>query len=44
MLKKSASSVLASLSDSTYPSVRLAASLALALLDSLFEHPEVIWR
>jgi hypothetical protein len=42
MLKKSASGVLASLSDSTYRSVRLAPSLAAALLDSLFEHPEVI--
>jgi len=41
MLKKSASGVLASLSDSTYRSVRLAASLAAALLDGLFEHPEV---
>jgi hypothetical protein len=39
MLKKSASSVLASLRGSTYRSVRLAASLAAALLDSLFEHP-----
>jgi len=42
MLKKSASGVLASLRGSTYRSVRLAASLAAALLDSLFEHPEVI--
>jgi len=42
MLKKSASGVLASLSGSTYRSVRLAASLAAALLDSLFDHPEVI--
>ena len=39
MLKKSASFVLASLSDSTYRSVRLASSLAAASLDSLFEHP-----
>jgi hypothetical protein len=39
MLKKSASSVLASLSGSTYRSVRLASSLAAALLDGLFEHP-----
>jgi len=39
MLKKSASDVLASLRGSTYRSVRLAASLAAALLDSLFEHP-----
>ena len=42
MLKKSASGVLASLRGSTYRSVRLASSLAAALLDSLFEHPEVI--
>jgi hypothetical protein len=39
MLKKSASGVLASLSGSTYRSVRLAASLAAALLVSLFDHP-----
>jgi hypothetical protein len=39
MLKKSASFVLASLRSSTYRSVRLASSLAAALLDSLFEHP-----
>jgi hypothetical protein len=36
MLKKSPSGVLASLRDSTYRSVRLASSLAAALLDSLF--------
>ena len=42
MLKKSASGVLASLRGSTYRSVRLASSTAAALLDSLFEHPEVI--
>jgi hypothetical protein len=42
MLKKFASGVLASLRGSTYRSVRLAASLAAALLDSLFEHPEGI--
>jgi hypothetical protein len=42
MLKKSASGVLASLRGSTYRSVRLASSLTTALLDSLFEHPEVI--
>ncbi len=42
MLKKSASGVLASLRGSTYRSVRLAPSLAAALLDSLFEHPEDI--
>jgi hypothetical protein len=41
MLKKSASGVLTSLRDSTYRSVRLASSLAAALLNSLFEHPEV---
>jgi hypothetical protein len=40
MLKKSASGVLASLKGSTYRSVRLASSLAAALLDRLFEHPE----
>src|ERR1700704_5545140 len=39
MLKKSASFVLTSLRGSTYRSVRLASSLAAALLDSLFEHP-----
>ena len=42
MLKKSASIVLASLRCSTYRSVRLASSLAAALLDGLFEHPETI--
>ena len=39
MLKKSASGVLASLRGSTYRRVRLASSLAAALLDDLFEHP-----
>ena len=39
MLKKSASVVLDSLRGSTYRSVRLASSLAAALLDGLFEHP-----
>jgi hypothetical protein len=39
MLKKSASGVLTSLRGSTYRNVRLASSLAAALLDSLFEHP-----
>ena len=39
MLKKSTSIVLASLRGSTYRSVRLASSLAAALLDGLFEHP-----
>jgi hypothetical protein len=39
MLKKSASGLLASLRKSTYWSVRLAFSLATALLDDLFEHP-----
>jgi hypothetical protein len=42
MLKKAASGVLASLRGSTYRSVRLASSLAAALLNILFEHPEVI--
>jgi hypothetical protein len=41
MLKKSASSVLASLRDSTYRSVRLTSSLSAALLDGHFEHP--VW-
>jgi len=39
MLKKSTSGVLVSLRGSTYRSVRLASSLAAALLDGLFEHP-----
>jgi hypothetical protein len=39
MLRKSASGVLASLRGSTYRGVRLASSLAAALLDGLFEHP-----
>jgi hypothetical protein len=39
MLKNSASFVLASLKGSTYRSVRLASSIAAALLNSLFEHP-----
>jgi hypothetical protein len=39
MLKKSASDVLALLRGSTYRNVRLASSLAAALLDGLFEHP-----
>jgi hypothetical protein len=39
MLKKSTSGVLASLRGSTYRSVRFASSLAVALLDGLFEHP-----
>jgi hypothetical protein len=39
MLKKSASSVLASLGSSTYRGVRLASSLSAALLDGIFEHP-----
>jgi hypothetical protein len=39
MLKKSASGVLAALRGSTYRSVRLASSLAAALLNGLFEHP-----
>jgi len=43
MLKKSASFVLASLRSSTYRSVRLASSLAAALLDGLFEHPAEVF-
>jgi hypothetical protein len=43
MLKKSASGVLASLRGSTYRNVRLASSLAAALLDSLFEHPAEVF-
>jgi hypothetical protein len=39
MLKKPVSFVLASLRGSTYRSVRLASSLAAALLNGLFEHP-----
>ena len=39
MLKKSASVVLAVLRGSTYRIVRLASSLAAALLNGLFEHP-----
>src|SRR5438128_167823 len=42
MLKKSVSIVLASLRGSTCRSVHLASSLAAALLDGLFEHPETI--
>ncbi|MCG3775137.1 MAG: hypothetical protein JW395_1966 [Nitrospira sp.] len=42
LLKKTASGVLASFRGSTYRSVRLASSLAAALLDSLFEQPEVM--
>ncbi len=42
MLKTSASGVLASLRGSTYRSVRLASSLAAALLDGHFEHPAVL--
>jgi len=40
MLKKPASGVLALLRGSTYRSVRLASSLAAALLDGHFEHPD----
>ncbi len=39
MLKNAASVVLASLRGSTYRSVRLASSLAAALLNGFFEHP-----
>jgi len=42
MLKKSTSFVLAALRGSPYRSVRLAASLAAALLDGPFEH--AAWR
>jgi hypothetical protein len=42
MLEKTTSGVLTSLRSSTYRSVRLASSLAAALLDGLFEHPEAI--
>ncbi len=41
MLKTPASGVLASRRGSTYQPVRLASSLAAALLDSHFEHPVV---
>jgi hypothetical protein len=44
MLKKSTSIVLASFRGSTYRSVRLASSVAAALLDGLFEHPARLWR
>jgi hypothetical protein len=43
MLKKSVSIVLASLRGSTYRSVRLASSLAAALLNGPFEHPAKIF-
>jgi hypothetical protein len=43
MLKTSASFVLASLRGSTYRGVRLATSLAAALLDGHFEHPAMIY-
>ncbi len=42
MLKKAASGVLASLSGSTYRSVRLTSSLPAALLVGLFEHPAIL--
>jgi hypothetical protein len=42
MLKKAASDVLTSLRGSTYRSVRLAPSLAAALLDNHFEHSDVM--
>jgi hypothetical protein len=42
MLKKSASGVLASLRGLTYRSVRLASSLAAALLNDHFEHPATL--
>jgi len=43
MLKKSPSGVLTSLRGSTYRSVRLASSLAAALLNGLFEHPAEVF-
>jgi hypothetical protein len=43
MLKKSASVGLASVRGSRYRSVRLASSFAVALSDSLFEHPDVMF-
>ena len=42
MLKKSVSGVLASRRGATYQPVRLASSLAAALLDGLFEHHVVV--
>jgi len=42
MLKKAASDVLASLSGSPYRSVRFDPSLAAALPDRRFEHPDVM--
>jgi hypothetical protein len=39
-----ASDVLASFRCSTYRSVCLASSLAAALLDGHFEHPELLWQ
>lgn len=39
--EKSASGVLASFRGSAYRSVRLTSSLTAALLDNLFEHPQV---
>jgi hypothetical protein len=42
MLKKSAGGVLASLRGSAYRRVRLAPSLAAALLDGHFEHPDAV--
>ena len=44
MLEKTASIVLASLRGSTYRSVRLASSLAAALLNGLFEPPVLLER
>jgi hypothetical protein len=44
MLKKSASGVLASLRGlNVRPKVRFASSLAVALLDGFFEHPESVF-
>ncbi|MBX3307499.1 MAG: hypothetical protein KF751_15760, partial [Nitrospira sp.] len=44
MLKTSAGGVLASLRGSTYRNVRLISSLAAALLEAIFVHPEVVER
>jgi hypothetical protein len=44
MLKKSTSGVLASLRGSTYRGVRLASSLAAALLEGHFEHSAWVFR
>jgi len=43
VMRRAANGVLASFRGSTYRSVRLASSLAAALLNSLFEHPAKIF-